>query len=139
LFAACSPEVLKDFATPEKAYQTLHHAVSTNDMDLYSKCFLKAEDRKMITQLQSAGGFPKTVKFVDYEVLNKEMINESEVNLRIREVGERRLSADEPSYHFISIALVEYRKTSEGWKVYSYTTESVKKAKKVGDKYVPTE
>jgi len=139
LLAACSPAELSDFATPEKAYQTLHHAIVINDMDLYSRCFLNAEDQEMAKSLQSMGGFSKTVKFVEHEVLNKEVINESEVNLRVREVGEKRLSADEASYHFISIAIVKYRKSLDGWKVYVSTTESVKKARKVGDKYVPTE
>jgi len=36
----------------------------------------------MIKQLQSSGGFPKTVKFVHHQVLDREIINESEVNLK---------------------------------------------------------
>jgi hypothetical protein len=139
LLAACSPAVLRDFSTPEKAYETLHHAISINDMDLYSKCFLKAEDQEMVKQLQSAGGFPKTTKFVQHEMLNREIINESEVNLEVREVKEKRLSIDEAPIHSISTASIKYRKTSDGWKVHSSTTDSLQRAKKVGDKVVPTE
>ena len=139
LLAGCSQAELRYFSTPEKAYQTLHYAVSINDMDLYRKCFLKVEDQEVIKQLQSLGGFPKTVKFVKHDVIEKEIINESEVNLRVREVGERTSPAGEASYHFISTVLIKYRKTPEGWKVNAYTTENVKKARKVEDKYVPTE
>jgi hypothetical protein len=139
LLAGCSSAALLDFSSPEKSYETLHHAISINDMDLYSKCFLKPEDQEMAKQLQSLGGFSQAVKFVRHEVLDRGIINESEVNLRVREVGERTSSAGEVSYHFISTVLVNYRKTSNGWKVHSYTTERVNKAEKVGDKYVPTE
>jgi len=139
LLAACSPEASGDFSSPEKAYETFHHAISINDMDLYSRCFLKPEDQEMARQLQSIGGFPKRIKFVRHEVLNREVINMSEVNLRVREIGERTRPADQAPYYFISTALVKYKKTSDGWKVQSCTTESIKKAKKVGDKYVLTE
>ena len=139
LLAACSPAELHNFSSPEKAYETAHRARSINDMDLYSKCFLKAEDQEMIKQLQSLGGFSKRVKFIKHEVLEKEIINESEVNLRVREVGERTSSGDETPVYFISTVLIKYHKTSDGWKVHSYTTDSLQKARKVGDKYVPTE
>ncbi len=138
LLAAYSPAALHDFSSPEKAYQTLHHAISINDMDLYSRCFLKAEDRETIKQLKSSGGFPKTVKFVKHEVLGREIINDSEVNLRVREVLERTHSIDRPPYYAISTASVKYRKTPDGWKVDSYSTDTLQKAKKVGDEYVPT-
>lgn len=139
LLAACSPAALHDFSSPEKAYETLHHAISINDMDLYSKCFFKPEEQEMIKQLQSSGGFPKTVKLVKHEVLEREIINESEVNLRVREVLERTSSTDQTSYYTISTVSAKYRKTSDGWKVQSYTTDSLQKARKVGDQYVPTE
>ena len=139
LLAACFPAAIHDFSSPEKAYETLHHAISINDFDLYSKCFLKAEDQQMIKKLQSAGGFPKTVKFVNHEVLNREVINNSEIHLKVREVLERTPSIDEAPIYSISTASVKYRKTSDGWKVYSSTTVSLQRAKKVGDKYVPTE
>ena len=138
LFAACSPAALHDFSSPEKAYETLHHAVSINDMDLYSRCFFKPEDQEMVKQLKSAGGFPKTVTFLQHEVLDKEKINESEVNLKVREVKEKTLSNDEAPIYSISTASIKYRKTSDGWKVHSSTTDSFQKAKKVGDKYLPT-
>jgi hypothetical protein len=137
--SGCSSPESHDFSSPEKAYETSHQAVSSNDMELYSRCFLKAEDKQMVKQLAAEGGFRKTVRFVKHDVVEKEIINESEVNLRVREVGERTSPAGEASYHFISTVLIKYHKTSDGWKVHSTSTISVQKATKIGDKYVPTE
>jgi hypothetical protein len=139
LLAACSPAQVYLLSTPEKAYQTAHHAILINDMDLYRRCFLKTEDQEAVKQLQSLGGFPKRVKFLKHDVIEKDIINESEVNLKVREAGERTSSAGEASYYFISTALINYLKTADGWKVQSTTTISVQKATKIGDNYAPTD
>jgi hypothetical protein len=79
--------MLPNFSSPEEAYETAHRVRLTNDIELYSKCFLKPADQQTIKQLQTLGGFPKAVKFIEHKVLEKEIINKYEINLRVREVG----------------------------------------------------
>ena len=139
IIAGCSSSELQDFSSPEKASETIHKAAVANDMRLYEKCFLKKEDKQLIKELAKNGGLPKNVKFIKHEVRSKEILNKSEVKLWIREVIERKLEADGLPMYCISEAEINYRNTSKGWKVYSYTTTSFQKARKVGDNYEPIE
>jgi hypothetical protein len=135
LIAGCAKYSI-DLSSPEKAYKTCSHAFLNNELGQFSRCLYKEEDLEKIKELKRSGyRYPLLTKIIHEEIIGKEINSDSEVVLRIRTIG----GDVKDRYYFISIGLITYRKIGKDWKFHSDKNLQIKKAKKVGDQYIPIE
>ena len=114
-----------DLSTPEKCVDSLYHAISKKDVELYSRCFYEGGEYKIDEIKTGARYIFEHLSIIEYRITGREEITAEKMNLKVEEVSEKR---DGPI--IASSFIVTCIKVGKDWKILKSETLAIRKIDK---------